>query len=226
MSQRSTALAPPPVPLQHGHLPTPRRPQDDAAALVIVARGPDVPGWVVEYCQRSGRHVRIEPAAGGAEERISVLAALAGHSVLVAGAHDAVRSGTRRVVAAIRELPADAGVLTEAAAAAVQLGAAVVPVHAVPLSFGERSVGLTDALARGHRVLDAAVDRLAADVPGLTVLPRLLRVRPHELVGEELDADLLVLGGPRPGIPARVGLVACSAVQHAPCPVLLAARSA
>jgi nucleotide-binding universal stress UspA family protein len=51
-----------------------------------------------------------------------------------------------------------------------------------------------------------------------------LRVRPHELVGEGLDADLLVLGGPRHRIPARVGLVGCSAVQHAPCPVLLAAR--
>jgi hypothetical protein len=216
MSQRSTALAP---------FPTPRRPLDDDI-VVVVAKGPDVPEWMVESCRRSGRPVRIEPAPGSAEDRIRILGALAGHSVLVPGPQGPARSGPRRVVAAVRDLPSDATVLTEAAAAAVQLDAAVVPVHGVPLSFGERSVGLTDALAHGHRVLDAAVDRLTADVPGLTVLPRLLRVLPHELVGEELEADLLVLGGPRPRIPARVGLVGCSAVQHAPCPVLLAARPA
>jgi nucleotide-binding universal stress UspA family protein len=100
----------------------------------------------------------------------------------------------------------------------------VVPVHCVPLSFGERSVGLTDALARGHDVLDTAVAQLATDAPEVTVVPRLLRMHPHELVGEGLDADLLVLGGPRHRIPARVGLVGGSAVQHAPCPVLLAPR--
>lgn len=216
MSPRSTALAP---------FPTPRRPLDDDI-VVVVAKGPDVPGWMIESCRRSGRPVRIEPAPGSAEDRIRILGALAGRSVLIPGPQGPERSGPRRVVAAVRDLPSDATVLTEAAAAAVQLDAAVVPVHGVPLSFGERSVGLTDALAHGHRVLDAAVERLTADVPGLTVLPRLLRVRPHELVGEELEADLLVLGGPRPRIPARVGLVGCSAVQHAPCPVLLAARPA
>jgi hypothetical protein len=218
MSQR-TALA---------SLPTPRAPHDTRHqdALIVVARGPDVPGWVVESCLRSGRQVRIEPSTGAPEDRIRTLTALAGHSVLITGPQDAERSGPRRVVAAVRDLPSDACVLTEAAAAAVQLDAAVVPVHGVPLSFGERSVGLPEALARGHHVLEAAAERLTAAVPGLTVLPRLLRVRPHELVGEELDADLLVLGGPRPRIPVRVGLVGCSAVQHAPCPVLLAARPA
>ncbi|HYH32004.1 MAG TPA: universal stress protein [Pseudonocardia sp.] len=221
MSQR-TALA---------SLPTPRPPRYDTRhhdALVVMARGLDVPGWVVESCLRSGREVRIEPAAGAPEERIRTLTALAGRSVLITGPPDEDRSGTPRVVAAVRDLPSDARVLTEAAAAAVQLGAVVVPVHGVPLSFGERSVGLAEALARGHRVLDAAVERLTAErgAAGLTILPRLLRVRPHELVGEELDADLLVLGGPRPRIPARIGLVGGSAVQHAPCPVLLAARPA
>jgi hypothetical protein len=219
MSQRSTALAP---------FPTPRRHRDgDGDEVVVVAGVPDVPAWMVEFCRRSGRPVRIEPVPGPVEERIRLVATLAGHNVLVAGPHDTrSRPGTARVVAAIRDLPSDAAVLAEAAAAAVALDAVVVPVHGVPLSFGERSVGLTEALAHGHRVLDAAVERLGADVPGLTVLPRLLRVRPHELVGEELEADLLVLGGPRPRVPARVGLVGCSAVQHAPCPVLLAARPA
>ena len=63
---------------------------------------------------------------------------------------------------------------------------------------------------------------------------QLLRVRPHELVGEELDADLLVVGGPRTEHgaterrgsvqPGGMGLVAHSALHHAPCPVLLAPR--
>jgi universal stress protein family protein len=208
MSQRISALAPP-------------RP---AAALVVMAHEPDVPPWVARACRRSGRQVRIEPASGDPEDRLLTVAALAGRSVLVVGPPGNGRPRTGRVVAAVRDLPSDAAVLTEAALAAAVLDAAVVPVHCVPLSFGERSVGLTDALARGHEVLDAAVAQLAADAPGLAVLPRLLRVRPHELVGEGLDADLLVLGGPRHRIPTRVGLVGCSAVQHAPCPVLLSAR--
>jgi hypothetical protein len=214
MSQRTSALAPPTAP------------QRPAEALVVMAHEPDVPDWVARACRRSGRRVRIEPAPGNPEDRLLTIAALAGHSVLVMGPDDGDRSPTGRVVAAVRDLPSDAAVLAEAASAAVGLDAAVVPVHAVPLSFGERSVGLTDALARGHEVLDAAVAELIAAVPGLTVRPRLLRVHPHELVGEGLDADLLVLGGPRQRIPARVGLVGCSAVQHAPCPVLLAARPA
>jgi hypothetical protein len=213
MSQRTSALAPPSAP---------QRPAD---TLVVMAQQPDVPAWVARACRRSGRQVRIEPVPGTAEDCVRTVAALAGRSVLVMGPHDA-GTGAARVVAAVRDLPSDAAVLAEAAAAAIELAAAVVPVHGVPLSFGERSVGLTDALARGHEVLDRAVAQLTGDVPGLTVLPRLLRVHPHELVGEGLDADLLVLGGPRHRIPARVGLVGCSAVQHAPCPVLLAARPA
>jgi hypothetical protein len=212
MSQRTSALAPPSAP---------QRPAD---VLVVMAQQPDVPAWVVRAGRRSGRHVRIEPAPGTAEDRLRTVAALAGRSVLVVGSHEAPRSGIGRVIAAVRDLPSDAAVLAEAAAAAIELDAEIVPVHGVPLSFGERSVGLTDALAHGHEMLDAAVALLTAAAPGLTVLPRLLRVRPHELVGEGLDADLLVLGGPRHRIPARVGLVGCSAVQHAPCPVLLAAR--
>jgi hypothetical protein len=212
MSQRTSALAPPTAP----HRP--------AEALVVMANEPDVPDWVARACRRFGRQVRIEPAPGNPEDRLLTVAALAGRSVLVVGPPADGRAGTGRVVAAVRDLPSDVAVLTEAALAAAALDAVVVPVHCVPLSFGERSVGLTDALARGHEVLDAAVAQLTADVPGLTVLPRLLRVRPHELVGEGLDADLLVLGGPRHRIPARVGLVGCSAVQHAPCPVLLASR--
>lgn len=218
MSQRSSALAPRPA--------TPHR----AEPLVVLAHEPDVPAWVVRACRRTGQQVQIEPAGSTAEDRLGTLARLAGRSVLVvgpaAGPPAANAGGPRRVVAAIRDLPSDEPVLAQAAAVAAGLDATVVPVHGVPLSFGERSVGLPDALARGHELLDAAVARLTATAPGLTVAPRLLRVRPHELVGEGLDADLLVLGGPRQRIPARVGLVGASAVQHAPCPVLLVARPA
>jgi hypothetical protein len=212
MSQRTSALAPPAA--QH-------RP---AEAIVVMAQEPDVPAWVKRACRRSRRQVRIEPAPGSPEDRLLTVAALAGRSVLVVGPPGDGHSPGGRVVAAVRDLPSDAAVLAEAALAATVLEAAVVPVHCVPLSFGERSVGLTDALARGHDVLDTAVAQLAADAPELRVVPRLLRMHPHELVGEGLDADLLVLGGPRHRIPARVGLVGCSAVQHAPCPVLLAPR--
>jgi nucleotide-binding universal stress UspA family protein len=48
----------------------------------------------------------------------------------------------------------------------------------------------------------------------------LVRAWPHEILGERLDADLLVLGGQRAGSNDRVGLVglvAASAVRHAPC---------
>jgi hypothetical protein len=213
MSSRRTALAP---------QLAPRLRQEP---LVVVSDAPEVPEWVAQSCRRSGRPVRLEPAGRSAEDRIRTVTALAGHSVLVAG--EAAATGPRipRVVAAVHDLAADAPVLAEAAEMAVHLDAAVVAVHGVPLSFGERSVGLADAVERGRHLLDRAVDRLAAHAPELTALPRLLRVHPHELVGEELDADLLVIGGPLPRIPPRLGLVACSALQHAPCPVLFAART-
>jgi nucleotide-binding universal stress UspA family protein len=199
-------------------------PGDRNDPLVVVSDGPDLPPWVGQAYQRSGRQVRLEPAGRSAEDRIRTVIALAGRSVLIPGAAVPVQRGTPQVVAAIRDLPGDESVLAEAAAIAGPLDGDVVVVHGVPLSFGERSVGLADAVERGQRLLDLAVALLATDAPGITVHPRLLRAHPHELVGEELDADLLVLGGPLPRIPARLGLVASSALQHAPCPVLLAAR--
>jgi nucleotide-binding universal stress UspA family protein len=75
-------------------------------------------------------------------------------------------------------------------------------------------------------VLAEAAARVMSTHPGRTMTTRLLRMRPYELVGEEVDADLLVLGGSRRRIPARLGLVACRALQHAPCPVLLTPRPA
>jgi len=107
-------------------------------------------------------------------------------------------------------------------------------VHAVPCSFGERSVDLAGAVDHGRRLLDAAATHADALRGGLALRTQLLRVRPHELVGEALDADLLVIGGPRTVHlrterrssvqPGGLGLVAHSALHHAPCPVLLTPR--
>jgi nucleotide-binding universal stress UspA family protein len=133
------------------------------------------------------------------------------------------RRAGRRFVAAVRGLPADGPVVRDAAACAARAGAALTLVHAVPHSFAERSVGLAAALAHGRRLLDAAARQAAVQEPDLPVDTTLLRMRPHELVGEALDADLLVLGGGRPHRPGP-GLVACSALHHAPCPVLLVPR--
>jgi nucleotide-binding universal stress UspA family protein len=76
------------------------------------------------------------------------------------------------------------------------------------------------------RLLDAAVRATSSSVPGLRVRPWLARVRADELVGELLEADLLLLGGPRPDRWGEFGLVARSALFHAPCAVLLTPRPA
>ena len=228
MSARGTALAMPKA-----------SPVRDA--LVVVSEHPDIPAWVVDWCRRAGRAVQLQPAAGTPEACIGIVAGLAGRSVLVQrdatggvadGAADEAavpQAGGRlrpRVVAAVQDLPVDAAVLTDAAEAAEQLDAALVLAHGVPLSFGERSVGLSDALERGGQLLAEAADLITSRYPGRTVTTRLVRMRPHELVGEELDADLLVVGGSHQRIPPRLGLVASSALQHAPCPVLLSPRPA
>ncbi|MHA6795453.1 universal stress protein [Pseudonocardia bannensis] len=132
--------------------------------------------------------------------------------------------GPLRVVLALRDLPDDAAAVADAAEVAEQLRAGLMIVHGVPTSFGERSVGLAAAVDHGRRVLGAGLERVRALAPGLAVAVQLVRARPHELVGEDLDADLLVLGGPRTGGHGELGLVARSALHHAPCPVLLVPR--
>jgi nucleotide-binding universal stress UspA family protein len=125
----------------------------------------------------------------------------------------------------VRGLPDDAPVVADAAACAARTGGRLTVVHAVPRSFAGRSVGLDGAVTHGRRLLDAAADHATAQEPGLHVERHLLRVRPYELVGEALHADLLVVGGPRTGRGATgCGLVAHSALHHAPCPVLLTPR--
>ena len=58
-----------------------------------------------------------------------------------------------RIAVALRRLPDDAAVLADAFDAAVHLDGSLTLIHGVPLSFGERSVGLSDALLRGEEVL-------------------------------------------------------------------------
>ena len=188
--------------------PRPSTPAGSPTAPPVVVDGPSVPGWVRDWCRRAGRALGTEDVR-----------------------HDAVhvrRAAPMKeaptVVAALRDLPGDAAVLVEATETARVLGGVLVLAHGVPLSFGERSVGLDEALSRGQRLLDDAQARLAHEAPELPVVARLRRVWPHELVGEGSDADLLVVGGPHRGSHEQLGPVASSAVTHAPCPVLLVPR--
>jgi len=194
----------------------------------VVALEPTPPSWLSEWCRDTCRALQTRPQPGeewppfSAGRIVHAVDHLVGRTVWVArGAHQQAPS---RVVAAIRDLPRDVAVLAEAAAVSAYLGATLVVAHAVPRSFAERSVGLEDALDRGRWQLASAASAVAGRLPDGCVVSRLARVRPHELVGESLEADLLVMGGPRTGAGDRVGLVLSSALHHAPCPVLLAPR--
>jgi nucleotide-binding universal stress UspA family protein len=194
---------------------------DGRAALVVDAAA--APEWVLRWCHGSGQGVRTGPL-GGASHAVAE-GARTGESVLVLRAHLSEPSAPR-VVAALHSLPTDVAVLADALDAALHLGGSLTLLHAVPVSFGPRSVGLAEALRLGEDLLHdarALVDFASVPVPLFT---RLVRMWPHELVGPHLDADLLAVGGPRTGAEGEVGLVAATAVRHAPCPVLVSARPA
>jgi len=208
------------------------RPQETAGPPVTVLTSDRPPEWMQRWMQRwcrsTGRttSTAVVPATervGCAVPEFAARAARAGAPVLLLR-EPAARNRPPRVVAAVQRLPEDAPVVEEAARCAAAIGARLQLVHAVPTSFGEQSVGLAGAVDRGHDVLAQArrcALRTAADVD---VDGLLVRARPHEAVGERLAADLLVIGGPRPGTARALGLVALSALQHAPCPVLLVPR--
>lgn len=202
---------------------------------VEVVGRPDspVPRWASDWCDQTGfelaRMPEPEPADDGWSRVVADLAAATENAATEAAAAVLVSRpssrgpGAARVVAAVRDLPGDTSVLVEAAACAAAVQGTLLLVHGVPVSFAERSIGLDAAVSRGLAVLDAARD-VVADT-GVETSTRLLRAHPHELVNEELEADLLVVGGPRPGRSSDLGLVARSAIQHAPCPVLVAPRT-
>jgi nucleotide-binding universal stress UspA family protein len=195
---------------------TPRISRTVARPGRLVVDAAVVPPWVERWCDRSGRSVAARPADA---------VPAAGDSVLIPRA-EPPRASRPRIVAALRSLPDDVGVLVDAVDAAANLDGLLVVLHGVPLSFGERSIGRAEAVDRGHELLEEARVHVESLGTGLVVEPGLVRAWPHEIVGELLDADLLVLGGPRAGTGAQVGLVASSAVRHAPCAVLLAPRPA
>ena len=196
--------------------PRPRR----VDGLVVVSDTPDLPGWVRDWSRRAGRQLHVHtspryapPVTGRHRPDCSPRsAAWATDPVLVVptGSADTL---LRQVTAALHDLPDDEPVLAAAADTARQVGGPLVLTHALPVSFAEHSVGLRSALAHAHRVLDAAARRLAAENPDLTVETRLVRAHPHELVGENLDTGLLVIGGPRRGSTDDLGLVARTALQ-------------
>ena len=192
-----------------------------------------VPEWAQRWCGRSDwqlqRHADAGPFAAVSAARLDARVLVLRPVERGRPAGSEGRPSSPRVVAAVRSLPDDAPVVTDAAAAAACMGARLTVVHAVPRSFAERSVGLAGAVTHGQRLLEAAAGRATGHEPGLRVDCELLRMRPYELVGEALHADLLVVGGARTdrtvGAPGSgPGLVAHSALHHAPCPVLLTPR--
>jgi nucleotide-binding universal stress UspA family protein len=204
-------------------------PRRESRVLVVVG-GSDMvltdrrtPDWVQQWTHRAGWDVQWHPATGplgaGAAARMD------GRVLLLRAPeqHAATRTRPPRVVAALQGLPDDGPVVADAAACAARAGVALTLVHAVPRSFAERSVGLEGALAAGQRLLDAATDHVTVLERHVPVTCELLRMHPYELVGEALDAHLLVVGGRRPDRP-DLGLVAHSALHHAPCPVLIVPR--
>jgi nucleotide-binding universal stress UspA family protein len=219
------------------------RPDRRTATLVVVSHGhgqehtgPDfeIPEWAARWARSSGwelhRYTNGGPGAAAAAAGPGARALL-----LRPGSPASARRERQRphVVAAVAAMPDDGAVVADAVECADAVGAALTFVHAVPCSFGERSVDLAGAVARGQHLLDTAACAAEALSAGLSPTTQLLRVRPHELVGEALDADLLVIGGPRTVRrtdhrgsvqPGGLGLVAHSALHHAPCPVLVTPR--
>jgi nucleotide-binding universal stress UspA family protein len=203
---------------------------DRTDRLVVVSEDQDLPGWVHDWCRRAERELYAHRlSASGAGHRpapadlLTEIVTLGADPILVVR-RDTAGLGRSEVTAAIHDLPDDAPVLAAAADTARQLGAPLVLTHGLPVSFAERSVGLTMAEEHARRLLDTAAQRLVDDVPDVTVVTRLVRAHPHELVGEDLDTGLLVIGGPRRHVCDDLGLVARSALHHAACPLLIAPR--
>jgi hypothetical protein len=134
----------------------------------------------------------------------------------------------------VRELLHDISVLTEAPTvtdraptADARRGCSRIPRNRprVPLSVGERTIGLRSALEHGQRLLGTAADRLATEIPGLKVAPQLLRAHAHELVGDGLEPICASSADPAVPAPRRLDLVVRTALQHAACPILLVPRN-
>ncbi|MCE0765424.1 universal stress protein [Pseudonocardia kujensis] len=193
--------------------------------VVLLVEGTDPPGreppdWVRNWVHGSG--AALEVARGAGPGAALPGAALHRHRAVLVHRPD-VASPPHRLVAAVQEYDADRPVVDAAVSAAKVCHGRLRILHAVPRSFGERSVGLAEAVDRGRRLVSTIG---AAEEPGVPVGRDLVRAWPHEILDETLEADLLVVGGPRPNGPAELGLTALTAVVHAPCSVLVVPRAA
>lgn len=197
--------------------------------LAVISPG-SVPDWTRTVCPQrdimagppsSPGHL---PSVGADEISMTTMAHLAARSaVLVLRAGEPPgRPGS--VVAAIDTSPEDATVVAAAADTAARLGATVELQHAVPLSFGERSIGIPEAESQGVRALGHAASATTERHPELAPTIRLIRSWPHEAFGAGAVGDLLVLGGPRWATTPVLGATTTAALQLAPCPVMVVPR--
>lgn len=172
-------------------------------------------------------HTAIDggPTVVGRDRLASDIAELnaVGDSVLV-HRYPAYLPRCENTVAALHDLPEDEAVLLHAAACASALARPLLLVHAVPVSFAERGVGLAEAVAHGQKMLDTGMAVVTAKEPEVNVTTRLLRARPHEIVTAGVSTALLVMGGARTRARGSLGMVALSALHHLSCLVLLVAR--
>jgi hypothetical protein len=136
---------------------------------------------------------------------------------------DSRDSDLRQVTAALHDLPDDAPVLDAAMETARLLGAALVVTRGLPVSFAERSVGLASVVEHSRRCSTRPPGGSSPRRPASPLSPG-WSARPHELVGEDLDTGLLIVGGPRRHGHDDLGLVARTALHHATCPVLIVPR--
>jgi nucleotide-binding universal stress UspA family protein len=204
--------------------------------LVVVQQPEaDIPRWAYAWRNRAGFELDAHPTMPGADP---CPGAAAGWSRVVADVAEATSAGAAvlvnrpcwripekpRVVAAVQHLPEDLNVIADAAACAAALDGTVVLVHSTPVSFAERSVGLDSAVSSGLATLEDGLAFLAESPFDVPASAELLRAHPHELVNDKLEANVLVVGGSRPGQPSVLGRVTLGAVRNAPCPVVVTPR--
>jgi nucleotide-binding universal stress UspA family protein len=202
--------------------PEHRAPGHHVVVLAAAGLATTAPVWLREWCRRCGRELTVREVGStgglGSSALLREAENLLGAIVFVNRPATDRRQPTR-VTAALRERAGDEPVLIEAVDVAQQLRAELEIAHAVPLSYGERSVGLPAAIDQATDILKGAAQRVEREAPSVHVLTRLYRRYPHELAA--LDTDLLVLGWAHRDNPTRVGLVARSALSGGDCPLLL-----
>jgi nucleotide-binding universal stress UspA family protein len=217
--------------------PQPIGTRSRARLEVIGAPDTPVPPWAIVWCDQTGVDLicgltlpdwAFEPGPrfkGWPQVTADIATSTAAGAAVLVNRPTWPGSVAPCVVAALEELPDDIEVLADAAGCAAALDETLLLVHGVPVSFGERSLGIDAALARGRAVLAAGTSLLTETRPSVRVMSRLLRAHPHELVTEDIQADLVVVGGAPVDSSRELGLVTLSAIQHAPCAVLVTPRA-